>query len=55
MWLPVLAVVVAIALGVWFVRTPSFRARRSGRAPGQLDQDRGHNPYEGGGPGGGIG
>jgi hypothetical protein len=55
MWFPVLVVVALTGLVVWFVRTPSFRARRSGRGPGQGDRDRGHNPYEGSGPGGGIG
>ncbi|MGC4110743.1 MAG: hypothetical protein QM747_10040 [Nocardioides sp.] len=51
MWVIVVFVVVVAALVVWFLRSPSFRARRSGRDSGQRG---GHdNPYGGdGGPGG---
>jgi cytochrome c-type biogenesis protein CcmH/NrfG len=55
MWFAVLVVAALIAFVVWFVRTPSFRARRTGREPSQRDQGRAHNPYEGSGPGGGVG
>jgi hypothetical protein len=48
----IVIVVLLVLLVLWLVRSPLFRARRSGQHPDHYDGGRGHNPYEGTGPGG---